>query len=184
MGRIVREYVEWEFAEGSLSRKELEVYVASFTPEGDLLSQREQYARGDRGVAVGLDLTAFRLPAEIETFPNLRPCFYDEERKQKLMQRAVMMMVDEERELRQLWEVILVKGDPTPGQQQNFHELASSRLLDKQQQTSLSILVLAALFKNKGFKSESEWRLALPIGRQDCKITSSEMRLKGYEGSS
>jgi len=72
----VRDAVDMAFNTGYLHEERLRVMVASFSEEGDQLSQWRGYASDSRGVSIGFDLRNIRPPSEIGTAVTFAPCLY------------------------------------------------------------------------------------------------------------
>jgi len=120
--------------------EEMNMSVASFTENGDQLSQWRGYSEVGNGYSLGL--YGHELLNNIRKDINYRllPCVYDE--------KIQMQMV---KELVNLTPVLGVKSDP---------DYSSSLLV----QTTFgnAAVSLAAIIKSGGFKEEKEWRLIGP----------------------
>lgn len=126
---------EWMVAFQALPR--VQVFVASFCEDGDLLSQWRGYG-GVSGYAVGLD--PGRLRTAVASFDQpgaLFPCVYDFREQLELIREALLFLLDE-----------YVKGESSRALLDDFgtHFFAH-------------MLVLASCFKHPNFAEEREWRL-------------------------
>jgi hypothetical protein len=84
----VRKAIDIAFSTGYLHEDRLRVMVASFSEEGDQLSQWKGYADDSRGVSLGLDLRGIRPPSNIGTSVVFAPCLYKDQQKRALLQGA------------------------------------------------------------------------------------------------
>ncbi len=81
----VRKAIDIAFGTGYLHEDRLRVMVASFSEEGDQLSQWKGYANDSRGVSIGLDLRGIRPPSNIGTAVVFAPCLYTDKEKRALL---------------------------------------------------------------------------------------------------
>jgi len=175
----VREY--WkkavDIAFGSTLRPDrTQVFVASFSVAEDQLSQWRGYSRGSSGVSLGLRLSAFRPPPNVDTLVCFAPCVYDLSDKKTLIRRALDHFMNE---AQGYWdataEAFLNKYDgprPIGKNPSAVFEFISrlpgaaelnQRLTTSMASTKADLLHLAALLKDKSFCEEQEWRLVLPV---------------------
>ena len=127
--------------------------VASFTEEGDQLSQWRGYCEVGNGYSLGFDALKLKTMAEEQSY-YLVPCIY-EEAEHRLMAK----------ELVNLTSVVNIQRNPNYGKPP-FYEMSFSQ----------AALFLAPLLKSESFKDEKEWRLigVHPIGE------NTEFRLGNY----
>jgi hypothetical protein len=167
-GDMVHLGVHLAFNEGPFSEERLRIMVASFSEEGDQLSQWRGYSGNSTGVSVGLDLRGLRSSANIGPAVTFAPCVYKEEDKCALL-RAIFA---------QYWDALQARCDSivnAAGQgllasNPEFRErFALEHVRDfaeviGQCQTDLryDLLRVAPLLKNENFSEEKEWRLVLP----------------------
>ena len=81
----LRQAVDGAFQAGYLQAEKLHIMVASFSEEGDQLSQWRGYAENSRGVSMGLDLRNIRPPLDIGTAVTFAPCVYKQADKTALL---------------------------------------------------------------------------------------------------
>ncbi|WP_164841041.1 DUF2971 domain-containing protein [Sinorhizobium meliloti] len=113
------------------------IYIASFTENGDLLSQWRGYAASG-GLSLGFDFGVLRLiAAQNENGFRLIQCIYDNERKRRL----ASAIIDD--------ALIRVPEDA---------DLEYGRIEKTAYGLVLSYFQLAAAFKDSSFAEESEWR--------------------------
>jgi len=110
------------------------VYVTSFSEERDQLSQWRGYCANSAGFSIGFNLAKLRQLLKSKD-ELLKKCIYDPRRKTKMMER-------------------IIKTDESinPIGQDVFDSLVSK------------MITIAPYFKDKSFKEEKEWRLALITG--------------------
>jgi hypothetical protein len=120
--------------------EEINVSIASFTENGDQLSQWRGYGEIGRGYSLGLYGQALSRTVQNHKSFRLFPCIYDE-------QTQINMV----KELVDVTAVLDIKSDPS----------YSSSLLFRSPFGDAA-LSLAAVIKSGGFKEEREWRLISP----------------------
>jgi Protein of unknown function (DUF2971) len=108
-------------------------YVASFSEEGDLLSQWLAYPRAQNGFAVGFAPAQFDF-AKREGF-RLVPCVYDRNEQNELVEAIIKVLLD-------------VVADSDAALDQVTKDALASKAL-----------IAAAALKHPGFEREVEWRL-------------------------
>ena len=115
----------------------MQAYVASFSEEGDLLSQWLSYPQAPNGYAIGLSPPHF-IAAREDGF-TLMPCVYDPAKQNELANAVIEVLLE------------AIGGSVTSEQSEEFVSKA---------------LTAAAAIKHSGFKHEAEWRLVktVPIG--------------------
>lgn len=123
------------------------LFVASLTPNGNLLSQWRGYCPYGKGLSLGFS-AAHVLKCATEQSYNLGQCIYDGSRQREIV-KAVIDTV----------EALASSEGPAPPStahpSQSYH-LAFSQCED-------AVLRIAALFKNPAFKEEAEWRAVSPV---------------------
>ncbi len=165
---VLRKAVAVAFNTGVLHEERLRVMVASFSENGDQLSQWRGYARNSTGVSIGLDLRLLRPPVESGTLATFAPCLYRDSDK-RLLLKAIFSYC---RAGLQNWWDTLVKeavaagrSDPAyaaeliKAHQKELHEL----LFQCHRDLQFDLLRVAPLLKNESFSEEQEWRLVFPI---------------------
>jgi hypothetical protein len=117
--------------------KGMQAYVASFSEEGDLLSQWLSYPQSPNGYAIGLSASHF-IAAREKGF-TLMPCIYDHHKQSELANAVIDVLLE-------------AIGEDISNEQ-------SEELVSK-------ALTAAAAIKHPGFEREAEWRLVktVPVG--------------------
>ena len=168
----VRKAVDIVFNTGYLHEERLRVMVASFSEEGDQLSQWRGYANDSRGVSIGLDLRHLRPPSEVGTAVTFAPCVYEHSDKCALLKAA---FAHYRAGLQEWWESLVrlarkrrhegVTPDPRFGQNLvSEHQEELKAVLTRSHATlQFDLLRAAPLLKNESFSEEREWRLVLPL---------------------
>jgi hypothetical protein len=123
--------------------RHMQVYVASFSKEGDLLSQWLSYPRSPNGYALGFSEAHF-LAARRMGF-TLMPCVYTAEEQTELVEAVVSVMLN-------------AIGD-------------NDMVRDGSEAAFSKALTAVAAIKHEGFSKEAEWRLikTLDIGLGESK---------------
>lgn len=166
------------FEEGALSPLETEVYVASFSANGDLLSQWVQYADNCRGVALAFDLRGLRPPKELGVGITLAPCVYLENAKVDLIGTALSHFTEVSTELfrksadknwileqKRNWNIlqrVSGLGSDREGFRKKLGEDLRKELYQVWAVTLFDLLRVASHCKDQAFSAEMEWRMALP----------------------
>jgi len=168
----IRNAVNIAFYAGHLHEERLRIMVASFSEEGDQLSQWRAYTDSSRGISLGLDLSNLRPPPNIGTAVTFAPCVYDMDDKSALLKAAFAHFRDG---VQAWWDSIVdVAGKRKtegaisgPGFGQRLVSEHSKELRDvvNHYQASLQfdLLRIAPLLKDESFFEEREWRLVLPL---------------------
>jgi hypothetical protein len=165
----LRAGVNVAFNTGHLHEERLRIMVASFSEEGDQLSQWRGYAGESTGVSVGFDLRGIRPPLDVETTVTFAPCVYEESDKRALL-KAVLAQY--QAQLQKWWDstasLTRKKHFESGGTYPQFpHEIDPKgvREVIGRCQTILQfdLLRVAPLLKDKSFSEEKEWRLVLPV---------------------
>jgi hypothetical protein len=169
------------FSRGILAPDNLSLFTASFTLDGDQLSQWRGYSYGSAGISLGFDLTNVRLiPAAVADRPTLfAPCVYSDTQKEALLRRFVesyfkvalrcaLDIADMPTVLKNAEEGF--KKEPHRTQQQVERELLDGALARAKEQVpvavrklSMNLLNVSALLKHSAFQEEKEWRFVLPV---------------------
>lgn len=167
---MIRQAVNTAFNTGHLHEGRLSIMVASFSEEGDQLSQWRGYAEDSRGVSVGLDLRNLRPPAHLGTAVTFAACIYTEAEKRALLKSVFAYYRNG---VQAWWESIhdtarkQLEGS-IPGPQ-----FVKDLLSEHTQQLNevifrgnanlrFDLLRVSPLLKNESFSEEREWRLVLP----------------------
>jgi hypothetical protein len=120
------------------------VFVASFTENGNLLSQWRGYCPHGKGVSVGFEPNSLVAAAENASF-RVGKCIYDYSSQRE----AASLFVDFS--IAQAREEGPSKAPPTQSFYGSFLEIEPD------------LLRLAALMKNGSFHEEREWRMVSPV---------------------
>src|SRR5215831_17682600 len=166
----IREAVNGAYDSGPLHEDRLSIMVASFSEEGDQLSQWRGYANDSRGVSVGFDLPNLRPPSNAGTAVTFASCVYKQADKTTLV-KAIFEHY--RRGLQEWWESIMqVARQHKAGRTSNLPsgaELVSGHEKELKQVMArcyaalqYDLLRTAPLLKNESFSEEREWRLVLP----------------------
>jgi len=167
----IRKAVAIAFNTGYLHQERLRVMVASFSEEGDQLSQWRGYANDSRGVSIGFDLRNIRPPSNIGTAVTFAPCLYKQADKCALLKAIFAHYRDG---LQDWWKSLVntalerkrqgTATDPQFGQKlvSERREQLNAVLSEGHAALQFDILRSAPLLKNESFSEEKEWRLVLP----------------------
>jgi hypothetical protein len=171
--------VDLAFNTGYLHEEELRVMVASFSEEGDQLSQWRGYACDSRGVSIGFDLRNIRPPSDIGTAVTFAPCLYKQADKCALL-KAVFAHY--RNVLQEWWDTMMNVGrkrgregatiDPQFGQKlaAEHKEELTALMVRCHSTLRFDLLRVAPLLKNESFSEEKEWRLVLPLNTRQPPI--------------
>jgi hypothetical protein len=168
---FLRKAVNIAFNTGYLHEERLRIMVASFSEEGDQLSQWRGYADNSRGVSIGFDLRGLRPPSNIGTTVTFAPCLYREADKDALLKA---IFAHYRNGLQEWWDSIVnlarkkqVEGGGTPPQ--FIQQLLAEHSKEQTEVTvrchanlQFDLLRTAPLLKDESFSEEKEWRLVLP----------------------
>ncbi len=141
-----------------------EVYVVSFTEEGDLLSQWRGYCpRG--GFSIGFDFDHLSLIAEMHD-SDLLPCVYDPKIKKKIVEELLTFHNKK----------YVEAGDGT--KQYNSDQLAHTIT----NEFIISLYAIAPMLKHESFREEKEWRIVSSKLRiqPEIKFRASESKIIPY----
>ena len=161
--------INYDFIEGlriNLVREwRPEVYVASFTENGDILSQWRGYCpNGGFSIGFHYDMLS-QIAIKHDSF--LVPCVYDF-KSQKQMIEELLVSCNKK-------YVEAIKDD----NQKNIDELANSI----SNEFLIALFALAPMFKHKSFKEEREWRIVSSrfYGvKQEIKFRANESNIIPY----
>lgn len=123
------------------------LFVASFTANGNILSQWRGYCQHGKGVSLGVD-SGFILDCATRQSFQIGKCIYDYDRQ---MQLASQIIASIERLAEQVGEADKSRRHPS----QSFHDIFEAVESD--------ILRIASLLKHPSFKEEDEWRVVSPV---------------------
>ncbi len=163
--------VDIAFNTGPLHEARLRIMVASFSEEGDQLSQWRGYASNSTGVSIGLDLRGLRPPANIGTTVTFAPCVYKEVDKFSLLKAVFAQFRNG---LQEWWDSVMstalkryigtVAPGPAFGQKVVAEHSKEMAEVHGRCHTVLlfDLMRIAPLLKNEHFSEEKEWRLVLP----------------------
>jgi len=190
-----KDFVDSCFNTGVLSPARLEIYVAAFTTLDDTLSQWWRYGDSGKGFSLGFDLRQLRPPSGSGSLVAFAPCVYEESEKRRLISAALHHFVSgtlslwrkvaspvwvSERMMQ--WEDMhrVIHG----AYRENFMDWNQNylheELLTHALKTAGNLLNMAALCKNRSFYEEKEWRLVLPVERdQKLQTAFRQTRMKG-----
>ena len=94
---LVRQLVVGEFdrvfERGALSPENLTLFTASFTANGDLLSQWRGYSAGSAGVSLGFDFRGVREITAPSSPLIFAPCVYKDDDKERLLRLSIAPFV-------------------------------------------------------------------------------------------
>jgi hypothetical protein len=166
------------FQRGPLSPSNLSLFTASFTVNGDQLSQWRGYSKGSAGVSLGFDFRDAReliRPASPATFA---PCVYRDDEKERLLRHSIAPYAEPVLDLamrtsdiptvdRAIDELRVQRPDLSGEQAQRLY---FEQLRDRTDQVlaksvgemSSKILRLLGLLKHSAFEEEREWRFVIP----------------------
>ncbi len=131
-----------EYLRINLGRKwNPEVYVVSFTEEGDLLSQWRGYCPKG-GFSIGFDFDLLSQIAEIHD-SDLLPCVYDPKIKKQIIQELLAFNNKKYVEAKD--------GNKQHDSDQLMHTITNEFII--------SLYAIAPMLKHESFKEEKEWRI-------------------------
>jgi hypothetical protein len=173
----VRNAVIEAFNNGALSTSITEVYLASFSAEGDLRGQWNIYGNNSQGISLAFDLRSVRPPREYGIAATVAPCIYDLREKERVIAGALSHLMDyTAKSLRRVSDKQAVANDIKTyeiiqriyGQPESKQDFLAT--MDEQHRaairqvaidTNYDLLRIAAHCKHHSFAEEKEWRLAL-----------------------
>ncbi|MBH0197202.1 MAG: DUF2971 domain-containing protein [Nitrospira sp.] len=123
------------------------LFVASLTPNGNLLSQWRGYCSYGKGLSLGFS-AAHVIKCAAEQSYNLGQCVYDSSRQREIVKKIIDTVET----------LALSEGAAPPSKAhpaQSYHPVFSK--------CEDSVLRIAALFKNSAFREEAEWRAVSPV---------------------
>jgi len=167
---LIETAVNAAFSAGALDESRLRIMVASFSEEGDQLSQWRGYCKDSSGVSIGLDLRHLRHPSKAGGTVVFAPCIYKRTEKLKLLRSIIRA----HRSYAEDWfyQVIDIIDDrhsktenPEPIVNFSFFNEYSpklkSALEEAQKSFERDLIKIAPLLKDESFSEEKEWRLVL-----------------------
>ena len=169
---MIRKAINIALNTGSLHEERLRIMVASFSENGDQLSQWGKYASAGTGVSIGLDMRRIRPPSDIGTTVTFAPCLYRDADKRSILKAVVAQYRST---IQKWWDslVKMVRHDQIEAARQDPEfawkliegHSGEQRQVLAQGHTELqfNLLRIAPLLKHEGFSEEREWRLVLPI---------------------
>ena len=167
------------FEDGVLSPKKLNIFTASFTVNGDQLSQWRGYSNGSSGVSLGFDLRSFRPAPDLGTMVQFAPCVYQDGAKFELMREAISGFVDAAQALSKRVidkDQVRASIEETMRSHPEMSFVEAARLSQEMLASQIvreineaasgmaaDLLRLAGLLKHHSFEEEKEWRFVLPV---------------------
>jgi hypothetical protein len=163
------------FGDGRVGPKKLQLFVTSFTPAVDRLSQWRGYSHGSSGVSMAFDLRDIRPPTESGILVSFAPCEYIRSAQEALVRSALQPFKDE---VETHWSkgykaaCDFNGGEPTSHRyefvrdffdKQPDEKTPVAHLVEATNKTRVRFIQLAALLKDPSFSEEEEWRLVLPM---------------------
>ncbi|MEP6935178.1 MAG: DUF2971 domain-containing protein, partial [Nitrospirota bacterium] len=142
--KLLRQFREWishRLPDGNM------LFVASFTANGNLLSQWRAYCPVGKGVSLGFDPALVLRCAVRQTF-HVGQCIYDSNAQLTLAGRILDSVI----------ELAALRGEASPNKKyptQSYH-LVFEEIED-------TLLVIGALVKHPSFQEEQEWRAISPV---------------------
>lgn len=133
----------FDFFKGSEILEKFDIYVFSFSEEGDLLSQWRGYCL-NCGFSIGFDFSGLeKLKSKLPTW-FLLPCFYYDDKKYR---KELVELIGE------TFDVMV--------QTKSQNDMASDEKIIKDilRDHTERIMQVGAIFKSNSFSAESEWRL-------------------------
>ena len=153
---------------GILSKDTQNLFVASFSRNGDQLSQWRGYGKGGRGVSLGFDLRKLRPPAELDSAFAFGPCVYKPVFKAEVIQSSI----DKLRSVAEGWsnsmsqdlELAVQQGKDLESFAKSVTSPEAMGLLHATTQAFLvEIFRFIPFLKHESFEEEAEWRLVAPL---------------------
>lgn len=139
---ILRQFHRWlsdRLPQGNM------VFAASFSVQGNLLSQWRAYCQPGKGVSLGFRPTAIERAAAEQTF-SLGKCLYDQKEQGELVSRVL--------------DAVQSLGEDV-GMDSNRHPTQS--FFGVFERIENSPLRIGAVFKHPAFSEEVEWRAVSPV---------------------
>ena len=158
-GKLATDLIRKDLSDGFLSSGKVNLYVISFSENGDQLSQWRGYTPTSRGVSIGFDLKHLRPDSAAGAFQFLSPCIYEQEPKLSLIRDCVNGLTEAALTWKQRSEEhYSAIGSPKDFEIDQIPEEIRNILHDTALGMGLSLLKLMPLFKHPSFSEESEWR--------------------------
>jgi len=180
---LVRQLVMGEFdgifERGALSPENLSLFTASFTVNGDLLSQWRGYSAGSAGVSLGFDFRGVREITAPSSPVIFAPCVYKDGEKERLLRLSIAPFVGPVLDIAAHTADIPTRGRtreemrkerPDLGEEE-IEEIYFKRLQGRWKQelprsvgeATAKLFHLIGLLKNSAFQEEQEWRYVFPV---------------------
>jgi hypothetical protein len=180
---LVRQLVSGTFEEifskGPLGEANLRLFTASFTLNGDQLSQWRGYSKGSAGVSLGFDFNGVRQFTAPTTPVTFAPCVYRDDDKERLLRHLITLYLEPVLKLalatadiptvsRSLDEMAKARPDQSRSQvSENYFDQVEKRRKKELPHSvaglSTGLLHLMALLKHSAFEEEQEWRFVFPV---------------------
>jgi hypothetical protein len=177
---LVRQLVIGEFdgifERGALSPKNLSLFTASFTVNGDLLSQWRGYSAGSAGVSLGFDFRGVREITAPSSPVIFAPCVYENDEKERLLRLSIAPFAGPVLDIAAhaadipTWERAheeIRREKPDLGEEEVDFERQQGRW--KQElprsvgEATAKLFHLIGLLKSSAFQEEQEWRYVFPV---------------------
>jgi len=120
------------------------VFVSSFSEDGDLLSQWRAYGKMSSSVSIGFKRTELMDLSKKQAF-DLKRCIYDQDDQKELIRKG--------------YDVIFKKSQKVNSGKKYIEPVVRSTVISKQADFVNYLMNIAPLIKDKGFREEKEWRL-------------------------
>jgi hypothetical protein len=195
---LVRQLVLGEFdgilKQGALSPENLSLFTASFTVNGDLLSQWRGYSAGSTGVSLGFDFRGVREITAPSSPVIFAPCVYKDDEKERLLRLSIAPFVGPVLDIaahtadiptRERARKEIRKERSDLGEEE-VEKIYFERLEGRWKQelprsvgeATAKLFHLIGLLKNSAFQEEQEWRYVFPIFANMPKPPEIEFRLR------
>jgi len=180
---LVRQLVVGEFdrvfERGALSPENLTLFTASFTANGDLLSQWRGYSAGSAGVSLGFDFRGVREITAPSSPLIFAPCVYKDDDKERLLRLSIAPFVGPVLDIaahtadiptRERTREEIRKEKPDLGEKEiegiyfeRLQGMWNQKLPRSVGEATAKLFHLIGLLKNSAFQEEQEWRYVFPV---------------------
>ena len=180
---LVRQLVVGEFdrvfERGALSPENLTLFTASFTANGDLLSQWRGYSAGSAGVSLGFDFRGVREITAPSSPLIFDPCVYKDDDKERLLRLSIAPFVGPVLDIaahtadiptRERTREEIRKEKPDLGEKEiegiyfeRLQGMWNQELPRSVGEATAKLFHLIGLLKNSAFQEEQEWRYVFPV---------------------
>ena len=180
---LVRQLVVGEFdrvfERGALSPENLTLFTASFTANGDLLSQWRGYSAGSAGVSLGFDFRGVREITAPSSPLIFAPCVYKDDDKERLLRLSIAPFVGPVLDIaahtadiptRERTREEIRKEKPDLGEKEiegiyfeRLQGMWNQELPRSVGEATAKLFHLIGLLKNSAFQEEQEWRYVFPV---------------------